>query len=107
MAFRFSTAAPVVSADESKNGIVWILDNHNFHMSPPGPQVLYVYDATDLTKLLYSSEQAPGGRDRPGGAVKFTTPIVANGRVFAGGVRSLTAWGLVTSSFHPEITKTH
>jgi hypothetical protein len=107
MNFQFSTAAPVVSANGNTNGIVWLLDNHGFHGSPPGPQVLYAYDATDLTKLLYTSEQAPGGRDRPGGAVKFTAPIIANGRVFAGSVRSLTAWGLATSSFHAEITKTH
>jgi hypothetical protein len=107
MAFRFSTAAPVVSADESKNGIVWILDNHSFHMSPPGPQVLYAFDATNLTKVLFTSEQETGGRDRPGGAVKFTSPIVANGRVFAGGAGSLTAWGLSTSSWKPEVTKTH
>jgi hypothetical protein len=105
--FRFSTAAPVVSANGNTNGIVWLLDNHAFNGSGPGPQVLYAYDATDLSKLLYTSEQASGGRDRPGGAVKFTCPIVANGRVFAGGVRSLTAWGLVTSSFQAPITKTH
>jgi hypothetical protein len=107
MSFRFSAAAPVVSANGNADGVVWLLDNRAFNAAPPGPQVLYAYDATDLTKLLYTSEQAPGGRDRPGGAVKFTTPIVANGRVFAGGVRSLTAWGLVSSSFQPQITKTH
>lgn len=107
MSFRFSTAAPVISANGNTNGIVWLLDNHSFGGLQPGPQVLYAYDATDLTKLLYTSEQAAGGRDRSGGAVKFACPIVANGRVFAGSVRSLTAWGLITASSTPQITKTH
>ncbi len=107
MIFQFSAAAPVISANGNTNGIVWLLDNRAYNLSPPGTQVLYAYDATDLTKLLYTSEQAPGGRDRPGGAVKFTTPIIANARVFAGGVRSLTAWGVVNSPIHPETTSTH
>jgi len=104
--YGFSTAAPVVSADGTTNGIVWLLDNSAFNTDPDtaaGPQVLFAYDALDLSKLLYTSEQAPNGRDRPGGAIKFTTPIVANGKVFAGGVNSLTAWGLVSPQVTPNV----
>ena len=96
--FRYSTAAPVVSANGTMNGIVWVLDNSQFSSALPGPQVLYAYDATDLTKRLYSSNETPGGRDQAGGAVKFASPIVVNGRVYAGGAKSVSAWGLVPPS---------
>jgi PQQ enzyme repeat len=93
--FGFSTASPVISADDNTNGVLWLLDNSAFSSAgSPGPQILYAYDATDLTHLLYSSSNAPSDRDQAGGAVKFTSPIVVNGMVYAGGMNSVTAWGL-------------
>jgi len=38
------------------------------------------YDATNIAHLLYSSVQNPA--DTPGFGIKFTEPIVANGKVF-------------------------
>lgn len=79
---------PSVSANGTSNGIVWTLDG--------GARTLYAYDATDLTKLLYSSAQASGGRDTfssVGG--HFITPMVANGRVYFGTGSSVAVFGLL------------
>ena len=79
---------PSVSANGTSNGIVWTLDG--------GARTLYAYDATDLTKVLYSSAQASGGRDTfssVGG--HFITPMVANGRVYFGTGSSVAAFGLL------------
>lgn len=91
--FRFSTAAPVISSNGNSAGILWILDNGSFQSSCC--QMLYAYDATDLGKLLYHSGLAPNGRDTIGGAVKFTAPIVANGKVYVGSQASVSAYGII------------
>ena len=94
--FGFSTAAPVISANGTSNGILWILDNSSFRSSCC--QVLYAFDATNLATMLYNSNQAAGNRDQSGGAVKFTAPIVANGKVYAGSQGKVTAWGAISST---------
>jgi hypothetical protein len=91
-AFGFPGASPVISANGSTDGIVWVLDNRAFAAS--GPAVLYVYDATNVSRELYDSTQA-GSRDQSGPAVKFTVPTVANGRVYVGGQGQLTVFGLL------------
>lgn len=92
--FPFSAPSPSVSSNGTSNGIVWGLDNSSFSSSCC--QVLYAYDATNLGDMLYNSSQAPNSRDVPGGAVKFTTPIVANGKVYVGGNKVVTAYGLLS-----------
>jgi hypothetical protein len=94
--FGFSTAAPVISANGAGNGILWILDNSSFGSSCC--QVLYAFDATNLATMLYNSNQAAGNRDQSGGAVKFTSPIVTNGKVYAGSQGKVTAWGAISST---------
>jgi Legume lectin domain/Bacterial Ig-like domain (group 3)/Chitobiase/beta-hexosaminidase C-terminal domain len=91
--FRFSTAAPVISSNDNFDGILWILDNGSFQSSCC--QILYAYDATDLRKLLYNSSLAPNGRDTIGGAVKFTAPTVANGKVYVGSRAGVSAFGII------------
>src|SRR3989475_202994 len=82
-------ATPVISADGSTNGIVWVLDNHD-----GGLAVLRAYDATDVSRELYNSTEA-GDRDQAGPAVKFAVPTVADGKVYVGGQYQLTVFGLL------------
>ncbi len=81
--FSYGTT-PFVSSNGTSAGIVWVLDHGQPIQDPiasaPAPAVLRAYDATNITHLLYSSAQNPG--DTPGFGIKFTEPIVANGKVF-------------------------
>src|SRR5581483_10844665 len=70
-------ASPVVSALGTANGIVWAVENAN-------PAVLHAYDASDLSRELYNSNQAASGRDHFGAGNKFIVPAVADGKVFVG-----------------------
>jgi hypothetical protein len=77
-----------ISANGNSQGIVWALDW--------GAGTLFAYDATDLTKELYDSNQAASNRDHfsaVGG--HFITPMVANGRVYIGTKSSVAVFGLL------------
>ncbi len=84
-------ATPAVSASGNTNGIVWILDLSGWPSG--GPAILDAYDATDVTKLLYSSPASGTGAAGP--SVKFTVPTVANGKVYVGGQSVVTVFGLL------------
>ena len=86
--FGGTGTVPSVSANGTSSGIVWALAG--------GAKTLYAYDAVDLTKVLYTSAQAPGGRDGfadVGG--HFITPTVANGRVYFGTATTVVVFGLL------------
>lgn len=89
--FGYPGTSPSVSADGAKNGIVWALQNEEHYRG--GPAVLHAYDATDLSRELYNSNNA-GARDVAGPAVKFTSPTIANGKVYLGTQNSLDVYGL-------------
>jgi hypothetical protein len=75
-----------ISANASAQGIVWALDW--------GPGILFAYDATDLTKELWDSNQAASNRDHFSAvAGHFITPMVANGRVYIGTGTSVAVFG--------------
>ena len=79
--FGFPGATPSVSANGATDGLVWTIQSDAYLDN--GPAVLHAYDATDVSRELYSSTQADAGtRDNPGLAVKFTVPTVANGKVY-------------------------
>ncbi len=77
---------PFISASGTSNGIVWMIDHGEPIQAPnsstPSTAVLRAYDAADITHELYNSSQSAG--DAPGFGIKFTSPIVADGRVFIG-----------------------
>ena len=84
--FGYPGTTPSVSANGTANAIVWAIEN--------GGAVLYAYDATDLTKELYDSNQAANNRDHFSGN-KFITPMVVNGRVYVGTATSVAVFGLL------------
>jgi hypothetical protein len=88
--FGYPAGTPSISANGATNGIVWAIDAGAY--GSRGPSVLHAYDAENLGKELYNSGQM-GSRDVPGPAVKFTTPTVANGKVFIGSANSLAVYG--------------
>lgn len=73
--------SPGSTLDISSNGNVWALDHGATSF---GSAVLRAYDASDVTPELDDCTQA-GNRDTTGGAVKFTVPAVARGRVDVAG----------------------
>jgi uncharacterized protein YjdB len=86
--FGSNGTVPSASANGATNGIVWALDRESKNF--------LAYDATDLTKLLYDSSTAAGGRDsfsNVGG--HFITPMVANGRVYFGTGSTVAVFGLL------------
>ncbi|HWS70001.1 MAG TPA: chitobiase/beta-hexosaminidase C-terminal domain-containing protein [Steroidobacteraceae bacterium] len=100
-AFIFAGPVPSISANGSTNGIIWGLDNSEYRSTCLGGtacQVLYAYDATNLGKMLYNSDQAANNRDVPGSAVKFTTPTVANGKVYVPTGESIAVFGLLNGA---------
>jgi hypothetical protein len=90
--FGFPGPTPSVSANGSTNAIVWALQTDV--TLNDGNEVLYAYDATNLNNELYDTTQN-SQRDNLGGAVKFATPTIANGRVYVGAAQQLNVLGVI------------
>jgi uncharacterized protein (TIGR03437 family) len=67
---------PSISANGAVNGILWTID--------PAAQ-LHAYDAADLSHQFYQGSV--------GSSVKFSTPTIANGKVYVGTLDSLVVFG--------------
>lgn len=101
--FAFPGATPSISANGIKNGIVWAIQSDFYGNS--GPAVLHAYNATNVAIELYNSSQAESGfRDYPGAAVKFSTPTIANGKVYVGAEYAFSVFGLGTFLAPPTFT---
>jgi hypothetical protein len=85
--FGYPGATPSISANGNTDAIVWATENTN-------SAVLHAYDASDLSKELYNSNQA-GTRDQFGADNKFITPTIANGKVYVGTTNGVGAFGLL------------
>lgn len=92
--FLDSGATPTVSANGLKDGIVWAASSKNWNERAGRPAVLYAYDASDVHRELYTSEQN-GARDRAGVALRFVIPTVVNGKVYLGAKSEVDVYGLL------------
>jgi hypothetical protein len=87
-------ATPTISANGNKDGIVWTVGTRNWQVFPERIAVLHAYDASDVSRELYNSEEN-SDRDRAGISVRFTIPSVANGRVYVAARSEIDVYGLV------------
>jgi hypothetical protein len=75
---------PFVSANGTADGILWMIDQglplQNTGTGGTTNATLRAYDATDLATELYNSSTNPA--DLPGYGIKFTSPVVGNGKVY-------------------------
>ena len=86
-------ATPSVSADGSKNGIVWAIATKTWN-GPGRTAVLYAFDANNLSEPIYTSEQN-SKRDRAALATRFVIPLVVNGHVYFGARDEVEVYGLL------------
>ena len=84
-------ATPSVSANGSSNGIVWIVNAVG-----TAPAVLHALSAANLAVEFYNSQGLP--RDQVSGGNKYTTPMIANGKVFFGTTNGVAVFGLLNQS---------
>ena len=94
--FFDSGATPAVSANGSKDGIVWAVSSKNWNEPARRPAVLYAYDASRVAYELYNTEQN-SHRDRAGVALRFAIPTVVNGKVYVGTKGEVDVYGLLPS----------
>ncbi len=92
--FLDSGAIPVISSNGTENAILWAAASKNWDEPPGRPAILYAYDATDVNRLLYNTEQK-GARDRAGVALRFAMPTVVNGKVYLGAKDEVDVYGLL------------
>lgn len=88
-------ATPSSSGNGHSNGIVWATLRQDASSIQPGqsPAILYAYDATNLTNIYSSSQNA--ARDQGGCGNKYQVPVVANGQVFVGTQNEVDVFGLL------------
>jgi hypothetical protein len=83
--FGYPGATPTISANGSKDAIVWVVE--------PAKAILHAYDATDLGNELYHSPKFGG--DALKSNVKFAPVTVVNGHVYVGTKKSVVGYGLL------------
>jgi hypothetical protein len=89
-------ATPTISANGSRNGIVWVLRSKGWRSRDTTAE-LYAYDAANVSKELYNSEQN-SPRDSAGLCLRFNIPTVANGKVYVAAKREVDVYGLLPAS---------
>ncbi len=93
--YNFPGADPVISSNGNTNAVLWTIDSEAF--TTGGSQVLQAHSAANPGTTLYSSS-TNSSRDNPGGAVKFSVPTVANGKVYVGSASQISVYGLLNGT---------
>ena len=93
-AFAYPGSVPSISANGGTGGIAWMLESNG---------VLHAYDADNLATELYNSNQN-ATRDALGSYVKFTTPIITQGKVYVGTADHLVGYGLIRPQPAADLT---
>ena len=93
-AYGYPGSVPSISANAGANGIAWMLQSS---------ATLHAYDADNFADELYNSDQN-ATRDALGSYVKFTTPIITQGRVYVGTSDHLVAYGLLSPVAATDVT---
>jgi hypothetical protein len=95
---NFPGTQPTISSNgmAGSSGIMWALRSDGYGIN--GTQILYAYNAEDLTTLLWSSTNVQARDEIGGSSVKFTMPIVSNGHVYAGANGTLTVYGMLANN---------
>ncbi len=101
MKFRFPGVTTSISANGNQGGIVWAVDSGERTLTPA---VLYAFDASDVSHVLYKSSGtaddqragiAPAGdADTLPVGVRFSIPTVYDGKVFVVTQGELNIFGL-------------
>ncbi|MGB8538124.1 MAG: chitobiase/beta-hexosaminidase C-terminal domain-containing protein, partial [Acidobacteriaceae bacterium] len=88
----FPGASPVVSSNGTQNAIVWALETDLYNSN--GSSILYAFNAANVAQELYGSNQN-STRDDAGPAVKFTVPVITNGKAYVGAGGQVDVYGLL------------
>jgi outer membrane protein assembly factor BamB len=99
LTYGYPGAGIVVSSNGKKagTGILWALQPGHCsagRCEPQSPGILHAYDATNLSRELYTSDQNPE-RDGMDSYQRFTRPVVADGKVFVCSQSTLSIYGLL------------
>jgi hypothetical protein len=98
--YNYPGPTPAVSSNGNSNAILWAIQSDNWQSS--GPAYLQAYNASTLGAPLYNSSNT-NGRDNLGAAIKWTTPTIANGRVYVGTGSEVDVFGLQTFAAQPSL----
>lgn len=80
-----------ISSNGTQNGIAWAVRSDQFDTK--GPAVLYAWDANDLSKTIYQSDNS--SRDTAGPANRYSVPVVTNGKVYVATSGMINVYGLL------------
>ena len=100
-AIAFGSSTPCISANGTNNAIVWAVEAYS--SIGGGAAVLHAFNATNVAQELYNSGQNLA-RDNPGGAIEYTVPTVANGKVYVGAQYALSVFGIGNFIAAPTIS---
>jgi Chitobiase/beta-hexosaminidase C-terminal domain/Bacterial Ig domain len=88
----FPGASFSISSNGTQDGIAWAVRSDQVKTN--GPNVLYAWDANDLTNTIYESDTNPT-RDAGGVANRFSIPVVTNGKVYVSANKQVGVYGLL------------